>query len=63
MKEYEANHLKMIKTISSFMDRCIQERMTGELILRVVFNQGGIRNMEVRRIETVTHTNNNTKIP
>jgi hypothetical protein len=50
----EANELKMLKTIQSFLERCALERMSGELVLRLSYNQGGIRNMEVQRIESLS---------
>lgn len=49
--------LKMLATIKSFLERCAQEKMSGELVLRLSYNQGGIRNMEVQRIECLNGKN------
>jgi hypothetical protein len=50
----EAKELKMLATIKSFLERCALEKMNGELVLRLSYNQGGIRNMEVQRIESLS---------
>jgi hypothetical protein len=49
----EIKTMKMLTTIKSFLERCALEKMNGELVLRLVYQQGGIRNMEVQRIETI----------
>jgi hypothetical protein len=49
----EIKTVKMLATIKNFLERCALEKMNGELVLRLVYQQGGIRNMEVQRIETV----------
>jgi|WetSurMetagenome_2_1015567.scaffolds.fasta_scaffold17050_5 hypothetical protein len=46
-----ANDMQMLKTIKSFLERCASERMNGELVLRLSFCQGGVRNMVVERKE------------
>jgi hypothetical protein len=53
----EAKELKMLATIKSFLERCAREKMNGELVLRLSYNQGGIRNMEVQRIESLNGKN------
>ena len=52
----EPKNMKMLKTIQSFLERCETEKMSGELVLRLVYQQGGVRNMEVQRIEVVKNS-------
>ena len=53
--------MKMLATIKSFLERCAVEKMNGELVLRLVYQQGGVRNMEVQRIETVKNNLNSER--
>ena len=46
----EPKTMQMLKTIQSFLERCETEKMSGELVLRLSYTQGGIRHLEVQRI-------------
>jgi hypothetical protein len=50
----EIKDLKTLATIKDFLDQCARERLNGELVLRLSYNQGGIRNLEVQRIESLS---------
>jgi hypothetical protein len=49
----ELNQLQLLKTIKKFLEKCAIEKMNGELVFSLIYNQGGIRDIQVRRIEKI----------
>ena len=45
--------VRLIAHIQEYLARCSEERLTGELLLRISFNNGGIRNLHVRKEENL----------
>ena len=54
-----ANRLKLLAGINEYIDRCETDRITGELLIRPHFSQGGIGQVMVERREKLSNAKKN----
>ena len=45
--------MQILNNIKACIEKCASEKMNGELVLRLVYNQGGVRDMQIQRIENI----------
>ncbi len=45
--------LKLLAGINEQMDRCERDQFTGELLIHITLNQGGVRQAKAERVENL----------